>query len=94
MEWAKHWIGKGMAACEQFAKEHSTASRFCVGDQVSVADCCLPPQMYACRRFSIDVSPYPTLCAIEAHISTLPAFVAAHADNQPDKDAPIPSKST
>lgn len=28
-----------------------TAGRFCVGDQVTIADCCLIPQLYNARRY-------------------------------------------
>ena len=40
--------------------------------------------MYNARRFDVDLTPYPTLCAVDAHCSTLPIFAAAHPDAQPD----------
>jgi glutathione S-transferase len=32
------------------------AGKFCVGDEVSVADVCLAPQIYNARRFGVDLS--------------------------------------
>ena len=36
------------------------------------------------RRFGADVAPYPRLLAVEAHVTTLPAFAAALPEAQPD----------
>lgn len=84
--WAAHWITKGLAALEAVVSR--TAGRHCVGDSVSFADVCLVPQLYAARRFPIDLNAYPTLLRIEAACAELPAFRAAHADVQPDANVP------
>ncbi|AKT38581.1 maleylacetoacetate isomerase [Chondromyces crocatus] len=76
------YIERGLAAFQAVAEE--TAGRYCVGDEVSMADACLVPQLYASRRFGVDVSPYPTLLRIEEACMLLPAFQAAHPDRQPD----------
>lgn len=82
-EWTRHWIRRGLTALEQLVLE--TAGRFCVGDAPSFADVCLVPQLYfASRRAGLDLSPYPTLLRIEEACGELPAFVTAHARNQPD----------
>ena len=39
--------------------------------------------MYNARRFDVDLAPYPTLCAVDAHCSTLPVFAAAHPARSP-----------
>lgn len=80
--WLSEWIGRGLNALETAAREVS--GKYSVGDDVSIADACLVPQMYAARRFGVDLEPYPTLRAIEAACEALPAFRAAHADSQPD----------
>jgi maleylpyruvate isomerase len=80
--WCRHWITRGLVAVEALARE--TAGRFAVGDEVSLADVCLVPQMSHARRFGIDLGPFPTLVAIDAACAGLPAFVAAHADAQID----------
>jgi maleylpyruvate isomerase len=80
--WAQGVIDDGLVGLEDLANE--TAGRCLVGDTPTVADLCLIPQLYNARRFDIDLSAYPTLLRVEALCTTLPAFVAAHPDRQPD----------
>lgn len=80
--WARHWIGLGFAALE--AQAAGTAGAFCFGDRPTLADICLVPQMFNARRVETDLSPYPTLCRIDAHCQTVPAFAEAHPMRQPD----------
>jgi maleylpyruvate isomerase len=80
--WAKHFIGKGLDAFQQMARE--VAGAFSVGDAPSVADCCLIPQLHAARRFGLDISNLDLLLRIEERCLALPAFVNAAPENQPD----------
>lgn len=80
--WARHFVGRGMRALESEAA-HS-ASAYLVGETVTLADCCLIPQLYACRRFGVDVADCPTLLRIEARLQALEAYRASHPDAQPD----------
>lgn len=80
--WAGHFIARGLTALETTAAE--TAGTFLVGDAPSWADLCLVPQLYAGRRFAVDLTPYPRLLRVEAAAASLPAFVAAHPDVQSD----------
>jgi maleylpyruvate isomerase len=80
--WAAHWIDQGLAAFQALVQD--TAGRYCLGDQVSVADVFLVPQLYGARRFGVDLGPYGVLTRIEAECAGLPAFQAAHAERQPD----------
>jgi maleylpyruvate isomerase len=82
LAWARHFIGRGFDALEATAAP--VAGTCLVGDEVSVADACLVPQVYNARRFQLDMERWPTLARVDAHLSALPAFVAAHADNQID----------
>ena len=83
MAWVRHFIVRGLDALEKTCVE--TAGDFLVRDAVSFADILLVPQLYSARRFSVDLAPYPTLLRVEAACARLPAFMAAHADNQADK---------
>jgi maleylpyruvate isomerase len=83
--WAAHWIGTGLLAVERAVVE--TAGAFSVGASPTHADVCLVPQLATARRFRVDLEPMPTLLRIEATCAALPAFIAAHADKQPD--APV-----
>ena len=81
-EWAKHWIEKGLNSCESFLK--SRAKSFCFGEQLSLADLFLIPQIYNAQRFEIDIKLFPTLKKINEHCLKLPAFIKALPENQPD----------
>ena len=41
--WSRHWITEGFRALETLLS--STAASCCVGDTVTMADCCLVPQV-------------------------------------------------
>jgi maleylpyruvate isomerase len=78
----RHFIVRGLKAFQALTEE--TAGRYCIGDEVTMADACLVPQLYAARRFGVDLAELPTLARIEQACMALPAFQAAHADRQPD----------
>jgi maleylacetoacetate isomerase len=87
LEWQRHWIGEGFAALEQLLGNDPATGKFCHGDQPTMADTCLIPQLYnAKHRVDMDLSPYPTLLRIEETAYKLPAFVAARPENQPDAE--------
>lgn len=83
--WARHFLERGLASLERTAAE--TAGAFLVGDAVSFADVCLVPQLYAARRYAVELAPYPTLTRVETACAALPAFQAADASAQPDTPA-------
>ncbi|KAL7301436.1 probable maleylacetoacetate isomerase 2 [Trichogramma pretiosum] len=81
-EWAQHWITRGFTAVEKLLS--SSAGKYCVGDDITLADCCLVPQIFNARRFHVDLRPFPTILRIDRHLENHPAFTAAHPNNQPD----------
>ncbi len=86
-EWVRHWMREGFAAVELMLAEHLSTGTFCDGERPGMADCCLVPQVYNGRRFSVDMEPYPTVRRIYAACMKLPEFEAARPELQPD--API-----
>lgn len=82
MEWGKHWIDKGFQAFEQHLEE--TAGKYCLGDEVTLADLFLVPQVYNANRFKVDMSQFPNITRINENLSKLEAFQKAHPDQQPD----------
>ncbi len=82
--WYGHWIAQGFAALEHDARRLSGDGRHMYGSSVTLADVCIVPQMANARRFKCDVTPYPTLRAICAHLESLPAFAQAAPEAQPD----------
>lgn len=81
-DWYRHWITVGFDALEALAAPR--AGRFLFGEEVTLADICLVPQMFNARRFAVDLRAYPVLVRADAAASALPAFAAAH----PDRVAP------
>jgi maleylacetoacetate isomerase len=80
--WYRHWVETGLTACE--AMLPGDRSRFCFGDEPSLADACLVPQIYNARRFNADLSAIPRLVAIEEACGKLTAFAQAAPEAQPD----------
>ena len=84
--WISHWHSIGLAALEAELARDPQRGRYCVGDAPTMADCCLVPQLFAARRFGMEMAPFPALLAIEAACLELPAFEQAHPGRQPDSE--------
>jgi maleylacetoacetate isomerase len=78
--WIGHWISEGFAAVEALIGDED----FCLGT-VGLADVYLLPQLYAARRFNVDLNLFPRICRVEALALAHPAFQKAHPDAQSDK---------
>ena len=59
-DYARHFIERGFQAYEQRLTELGSTT-FSIGEQVTVADLCLIPQVYNARRFNCDLSPFPNI---------------------------------
>ncbi|XP_048708577.1 maleylacetoacetate isomerase isoform X4 [Lepidochelys kempii] len=87
LEWAQGSIARGFQALEQILQH--TAGRYCIGDEVSIADLCLVPQVYNAERFKVDLAPYPTITRINKALLELEAFQVSHPCRQPDTPAEL-----
>ncbi|KAM7304278.1 putative glutathione S-transferase [Ixodes scapularis] len=61
-----------------------TAGKYCVGNNVTMADICLVPQVLGAAKNRIDMTPYPTIVRINCALMELPAFKVAHPSRQPN----------
>ena len=77
--WQQKFIGEGLAAVEVML-DHPATGRFCHGDQVTMADLCLLPQVYNARRWEVDVTSFSRISRIVAELEAIPAIAAAHPD--------------
>ncbi|XP_072819586.1 maleylacetoacetate isomerase isoform X2 [Vicugna pacos] len=82
LSWAQQVISSGFNALERILQ--STAGKYCVGDEVSMADLCLVPQVANADRYKVDLTPYPTISRINKSLLTLEAFQVSHPCRQPD----------
>ena len=79
---AAGYIEKGLKATEKFIRR--SRGKFCVGDDFSIADACLIPQLYNARRFELDMDKFPVLLEVESALSKLEILDSAHPNRQPD----------
>jgi len=84
--WIRHWITSGLQALEAGLAASERLGRFCFGDQPTMADCCLVPQLFNARRFGVDMDAFPLLAASDRECTEMDAFRQAHPGMQPDAE--------
>ncbi len=82
--WYRHWIADGFAMLERFLVTEARSGSYCLGSSVTLADCCLVPQVFNAKRYECDLAPYPTALRIFDACMKLPAFDVAQPTKQPD----------
>ncbi|MBN8939647.1 MAG: maleylacetoacetate isomerase [Rhizobiales bacterium] len=80
--WISTWSRQGFAAIETMIGDDG----FCFGAEPSLADVYLVPQLYAARRFNVDLADYPRIVRVERIAAEHPAFQKAHPSRQPDAE--------
>jgi maleylacetoacetate isomerase len=82
-KWMLHWMKNGFDAIETLLDNPSTGD-FCEGDDPTIADCCLIPQIYNAKRWEMDMSAYPRAMRIYENAMATEEFRKAAPENQPD----------
>tara|TARA_R110001599_G_scaffold183999_1_gene377452 strand:- start:3478 stop:4119 length:642 start_codon:yes stop_codon:yes gene_type:complete len=82
--WYRHWVEENLVGLEEMVQRHG--GQFCFGDEVSLADICLVPQMYNARRFSCDLTAFRELVAVDKRLRKLEPISAAAPELQPDAE--------
>ena len=82
--WTQHWMLEGFTAVESLLASNPSTGIFCEGDEPTLADICLAPQVYNAQRWSVDLSPFPLIRRIAAECMKQSAFERARPENQPD----------
>lgn len=80
--WMVKWITTGFEALEAMLEQHS--GRYCFGDEVSLADLCLIPQVYNAKRFKVALGAFPNINRINDYCLQQEAFINAVPENQAD----------
>ncbi len=82
--WAAIQIERGFSAIEKLLE--NTMGNYCIGDNVSLADCCLIPQYYnAIVHFKISSEKFTKINIVYSNLQKLPFFVMA----KPEGTEPI-----
>lgn len=79
-DWYSHWIEEGFGAAEVLASD----GPYVFGEELTLADAFLVPQMYNARRFDVGVRQFPKLGRIDDACRQLSAFQKAAPEQQPD----------
>jgi maleylacetoacetate isomerase len=80
--WYRHWVTAGFEPLETLMGP----GPYVCGEQVTVADLCLVPQVYNARRLKVPLDKFPKIVAADAACQALPAFDRARPENQPDTE--------
>ncbi len=86
-EWYRHWINVGLTSVEALLAGNPATGRYCHGDQVTLADVVLVPQVFNARRYDCDLSAMPTIVRIADTCAQIEAFARAEPARQPDAEA-------
>ena len=73
-EWYHHWLKQGFDAIERLLETYPRDTDVCYGNQVSLADICLIPQVYNATRYHFSMDNYPLINRITSYCLTIPAF--------------------
>lgn len=83
-QWYRHWIIEGFNALEKLLAANPATGEFCHGDQPTLTDICLVPQVSNAKRFSVDLAPFPTITRINDRCLMLKPFADAAPEKQAD----------
>ncbi len=84
--WYHHWVRLGLEAFEK-QLHHPATGRFCHGDQPSMADCVLVPQIFNANRFKVDLSGLDRTLQVFDACMALTSFQVAQPSACPDFEA-------
>jgi len=82
LKWAQDCINRGFEALELILKK--TAGKYTFGDEITLADVVLVPQLGNAKRFQVDLTRYPILDRIGKELLELPEVQKSLPANQPD----------
>ena len=83
-KWIAHWIEIGFQAYEIALSDESSKGHFSYGDQPTLADVCLIPQIANARLNNVDLRSFKRILKIEEECNKLPSFEKALPSNQRD----------
>jgi maleylacetoacetate isomerase/maleylpyruvate isomerase len=85
-DWYRHWLHEGLQAIERLLTDSGLSGTFCHGNEASMADCCLIPQVFNAQRFQCPLTDFPNIQRIVAFCETMESFQAASPERQLDAE--------
>ncbi|XP_028157316.1 probable maleylacetoacetate isomerase 1 [Ostrinia furnacalis] len=81
LKFSRHHCERGLQTLEELLKKSSGS--YCVGDQLTVADLCLVPQLFnITTRLGMTIDKYQTLSALFAKLLAEPVFKETHPNSK------------
>ncbi|WP_293761826.1 maleylacetoacetate isomerase [uncultured Paraglaciecola sp.] len=84
LAWYRHWIVIGFEALETLLNK----TQYCFGEQPTLADVYLIPQVFNALRFEVDMASFPKIMNAYQNCNQLDAFIDAKPENQVDAMQP------
>lgn len=84
--WYAHWVRQGLEAFEQQLRA-GPGGAFCYGDQPTMADCLLVPQLFNAQRFNVPLDGLPLVQGVWDACMALDAFSQTQPSACPDAEA-------
>lgn len=82
-QWYHHWIDEGARSLEALLAQAGSGD-YCLGNEPTLADCCLIPQVANAQRMGCNLDKYSRVLRVYKHCIMLPAFQKAAPAQQPD----------
>jgi maleylacetoacetate isomerase len=84
-EWYRHWVIEGFNALEKQLAQRA-GSLYAWGDEPTLADLCIVPQVANANRLKTPLGPYPRIREINDNCLKLQEFSDARPEVQPDAE--------
>jgi maleylacetoacetate isomerase len=82
--WYRHWVEQGLGQIEAGLVAQGKSGRYTFGDQVTMADVCIVPQIFNAKRYNSRLDHVPTVMRIFDACMELAPFENARPEKQPD----------
>ncbi|MDJ0917327.1 MAG: maleylacetoacetate isomerase [Woeseiaceae bacterium] len=83
-QWYAHWIHRVFDSIEPITERH--AGPYVFGEQLTLADVLLVPQVYNAQRFNVPLDNYPGIVWVTDYCNRHAAFDQAKPESQPDAE--------
>ncbi len=82
--WYAYWIQQGFNSIEPVLQKYSQFGHFSSGEEISMVDVFLVPQVYNALRFNVSIEDFPRIKSVYKHCLHLTAILAASPEKQHD----------